>query len=210
MKAVIFDLGGVVLESPLHFITEFEKARGLPENFVARVVGGYASRPDGPWQKLERGELGLEEFCQAFDREIVAMGHRMSTAEMMNEMSERTFVRPVMLEAIRRLRASQRKVAALTNNWETNDEQNERLNGLRAEFDVFVESCKVGMRKPDPRIYEMTLAELTLEARDAVFLDDIGKNLKAAKTLGMATIKVVEPVAALRELGKLLSLELVD
>lgn len=210
MKAVIFDLGGVVLESPLHFITEYEKKKGLPENFVARVVGGYAARPDGPWQKLERGELHLNEFCVEFDREIEALGERMSTAEMMAEMAEKTFIRPIMLEAIRRIRQAGTQVAALTNNWKSDDAQYERMDELRSEFHVFVESCIVGMRKPDPRIYELTLSKLGIDGSDAVFLDDIGKNLKAAKALGLATIKVADPEQALRELSELLSLELVD
>ena len=191
-RAVLFDLGGVVLESPLHVIADFEKERGLPTGFIARVVGGYAARPEGPWQRLERGELPLGEFCQAFDAEIAALGHTVSTAEMMARMAEKAVVRPEMLAAIRALRAARLKVAALTNNWEPAEGRDERMDALRGEFHVFVESCKVGMRKPDPRIYEHTLDALEVSAHEAVFLDDIGSNLKAARALGMTTIKVTD------------------
>ena len=114
-----------------------------------------------------------------------------------------------MIEAIRRLRRSDLKVAALTNNWVTDAGYDERLRPLRDEFHVFVESCKVRMRKPDPRIYELACAELGVSASSAVFLDDIGSNLKAARALGMTTIKVNDAESALRELGDKVGLELV-
>jgi putative hydrolase of the HAD superfamily len=85
------------------------------------------------------------------------------------------------------------------------DEHDARLEPLRVEFHVFVESCRVGMRKPDPRIYELTCQELDVEPGCALFLDDMGQNLKAAKALGMRTIKVGDPAAALAELEQLLA-----
>ncbi len=80
---------------------------------------------------------------------------------------------------------------------------------LAAHFDVFVESAVVGLRKPDPRIYALVCEELGVPPPRVAFLDDIGRNLKPARALGMATIKVDDPVPALRELGTLLGLELV-
>ena len=68
----------------------------------------------------------------------------------------------------------------------------------------------VGLRKPDPRIYRLVCRELGVEPAEAVFLDDIGRNLKAARARGMATIKVEEPIAALRELETLLGIDLVE
>ena len=73
---------------------------------------------------------------------------------------------------------------------------------------MFVESRAVGMRKPDPRIYRLVCRELGVEPGRTAFLDDIGANLKSARALGMATIKVVDPDAALRELGELLGFDL--
>ena len=90
-------------------------------------------------------------------------------------------------------------MAALTNNWITEDQG---TGALRAFFDVFVESIAVGLRKPDPRIYQLVCRELDVEPAEAVFLDDIGSNLKAARALGMTTIKVDEPDAALAELER--------
>jgi epoxide hydrolase-like predicted phosphatase len=106
-----------------------------------------------------------------------------------------------MLEAIRRIRAAGLLVAAITNNWAGGGEGTGALGPL---FDVFLESSVVGMRKPDPRIYQLACARLRIEPSRAVFLDDIGSNLKPARALGMATVKVVEPEAALAELEGLL------
>lgn len=205
IQAVIFDLGGVVFDSPLEFIREYESRNGLPEHFIARIVGGYGGT-DGPWHRLERGELTLAEFCGRFDADIRAAGENASSAHLMNEMAARSRLRPSMLEAIRSVRAGGRKVAALTNNWMMGDarEHDARLEPLRAEFHVFVESCKVGLRKPDPRIYELTCEELRIPPSDAVFLDDMGQNLKVAKALGMTTIKVADPEEAIDELERLL------
>jgi putative hydrolase of the HAD superfamily len=208
VRAALFDLGGVVLESPLHFISQWEAVRGLPAGLVARLVGGYASQ-DGSWQMLERGELPLADFCARFDEELHEAGTTISTLDMMREMSRHTVIRDDMLAAIRRLRAAGFTVGALTNNWETGDEQDGRLDRLRAEFHVFVESCKVGMRKPEERIFEHACSELELEPADVVFLDDIGANLKVARRLGMTTIKVGDPADALRELGGVVGIELV-
>ena len=207
IRAVIFDLGGVVFDSPLRFIREYEKANELPENLVARVVGGYGGE-QGAWQRLERGELSLPEFCLRLDEDVRALGAAMSTADLMQKMAELHAVRPAMLAAIRKLRASGFKVAALTNNWVTHDGYDEQMRPLREEFHAFVESCKVGMRKPDPRIYGIACERLGVPASASVFLDDIGGNLKVARALGMATIKVGEPDAALRELSALVGVDL--
>jgi len=195
IRAVIFDLGGVVIGSPLHAIADYERELGLARNAVNRVV--VASGPTGAWSRLERGELGLEEFYPCFEQDCAGAGVTIDAREMMRRVAEIAVPRPAMLEAIRRLRAAALKVAALTNNWITEDGG---TSALRPLFDVFIESAVVGLRKPDPRIYQLACEELAVTPPEAVFLDDIGSNLKAARALGMTTIKVDEPDTALAEL----------
>ena len=113
-----------------------------------------------------------------------------------------------MVEAIRRCR-QRLKTAAITNNWAIEDDGDRPLDDLaRSLFDVVLESSKLGLRKPDPRIYELACEELDVEPAEAVFLDDIGANLKPARAMGMTTIKVTDPVEAIAELERVVGFPL--
>jgi putative hydrolase of the HAD superfamily len=208
IAAVVFDLGGVVMDSPLHAIARYERDHGLPAGAINRVV--VDSGEGGAWSRLERGELTLEAFLSPFEADCRACGVAVDGARMMAYIAEAGVPRPEMLEAIRRIRRHGLRVAALTNNWVREGQRESRRAGhrLREHFDVFVESAVVGVRKPDPRIYELVCRELDVAPPQAAFLDDIGRNLKTARALGMTTIKVDDPTAALRELGAILGLEL--
>ncbi|HLK11454.1 MAG TPA: HAD family phosphatase [Candidatus Binatia bacterium] len=202
-RAVLFDLGGVVLGSPLHAIAAYERERGIAPGAVNRVV--VESGPQGAWARLERGELRLEAFYPAFETDCAARAVRLSARALMERVAAAATPRPAMLAAIARLRAAGLGTGAITNNWITEDDT---TAALRARFDVFVESRAVGLRKPDPRIYRLACTQLGIAPEAAVFLDDIGANLKPARLLGMATIKVTDPDAALDELGALVGLAL--
>lgn len=205
IEGVVFDLGGVVMDSPLHAIARYERDHGLPPNAINRAV--VDSGEAGAWSRLERGELAMEEFYGRFEADCRACGVEVSGAAVMAYVAEASVPRPQMLEAIRRIRERGLRVGALTNNWKRSDT---RATTLREHFHVFIESSVVGLRKPDPRIYELACRELGVAPPRAAFLDDIGRNLKAARALGMTTIKVDDPDAALRELGAVLGFDLLD
>jgi len=206
IEAVVFDLGGVVMDSPLHAIARYERDHGLPAGAINRVV--VDTGETGAWSRLERGELTQEAFFSPFEDDCRACGVELSGARLMAYIAEASVPRPRMLEAIRRIRARGLRAAALTNNWVR--EGTREGHRLREHFDVFVESARVGLRKPDPRIYELVCRELGVAPSRAAFLDDIGRNLKTARTLGMSTIKVDDPDVALRELGALLGFDLLS
>lgn len=194
-RAVVFDLGGVVVDSPLQAINRYERDHGLAHNAINRAIVDAGER--GAWSRLERGELGMDDFFAPFEVDCRAAGLGVDGRRVMEYIASGTGPRPQMLLAIRRLRERELRVAALTNNWPS---ENQSDNPLREYFHVFVESSVVGLRKPDPRIYELCCRELEVAPDAAVFLDDIGRNLKAARALGMTTIKVEDPDRALREL----------
>jgi putative hydrolase of the HAD superfamily len=202
-RAVIFDLGGVVVGSPLHAIAAYERELGIPSGAINRVVVDTA--PAGAWSRLERGELMLEEFYPAFDADCGAAGHAISAREMMLRIAAFVAPRPAMLTAIRCIRARGLLAGAITNNWVAEDGG---TSVLRPHFDVFIESAVVGMRKPDPRIFNLACDELGVAPQESIFLDDIGINLKAARTLGMTTIKVDAEQPALGELQRVLGFPL--
>jgi putative hydrolase of the HAD superfamily len=205
IRAVIFDLGGVVLGSPLHAFVDYERDIGLAAGFLGRMV--LENGQGGAWPRLERGELEMTAFCTAFDAEAAAVGARISAALLMERIAAASQLRPAMVSAIRRIRGAGLRAGALTNNWDS-DDQKQKMNLLRAEFDVFIESVRVGLRKPDPRIYQLACERLEVTPAESVFLDDMGVNLKAARALGITTIKVDDPDVALAELEAVLGLAL--
>jgi putative hydrolase of the HAD superfamily len=108
-----------------------------------------------------------------------------------------------MLTAIDAIKQAGLMNAGLTNNFSPMD----ALDWL-GKFDFIIESSKVGVRKPDPRFYEIACEALGVLPNDCVFLDDLGVNLKPAKAMGMATVKVADPDVALAELSTLLEMDL--
>jgi putative hydrolase of the HAD superfamily len=212
IAGVVFDIGGVVQDSPLHAIARYEREHGVEPGAINRTVVEAGER--GAWARLERGELTVAVFCEPFEAECRSRGAAVDARRLMTVIAEAGVPRPRMLEAIRRIRARGLRVAALTNNWmgDTPSGAAAPARGARAlgeRFDVVVESAVVGLRKPDPRIYALVCEKLALAPARVAFLDDIGRNLKPARELGMATIKVDDPDAALRELGTLLGFDLI-
>ena len=207
-RAVLFDLGGVVLGSPLHAIRDYEQELGFDRNAINLVAANTA--PTGAWSRLERGEIEMEIFYAAFEADCAAAGLTMNARIMMQRMSESSAPRPAMLSAIARLREAGFRVGALTNNW-AHAEDAERDDGTRAlrdRFDAFIESSVEGLRKPDPKIYELACERLEVVPNEVIFLDDIGGNLKPAQAMGMATIKVDEPDVALAALSRIVGFSL--
>ena len=150
-KLVVFDLGGVVLQSPIPAITKFEAESGVP---AGSIFSAAKKKGDGgAFPRLERGELTLEEFIPEFRKEISEAGVvlKKDVADMFVAM-EAGFAppRPEMLLAIQSLKAEGIRTAALTNNWKRNNGATlpPSLASTMKLFDVVVESALVGLRKP--------------------------------------------------------------
>lgn len=196
IKAVLWDFGGVILSSPLEAMRRYEAEAGLPADFVASVI---ATDPHtNAWARLERNEVGIDEFCDLFEAETLAAGHKVDARIILGGLLGE--LRPQMVEAVKRCK-ERLKIGLLTNNFAWG-EGPEELREVVALFDVVVESSKVGVRKPEPRFYEMACELLAIEPSEAVFLDDLGVNLKPARAMGMTTIKVGDPDEALAELER--------
>ncbi len=116
-------------------------------------------------------------------------------------------VRPQMVAALDAVRAAGLATACLTNNV-TGEHDRPDIEDVMRRFDVVVESSKVGVRKPEPRFYEIACELLGVAPPECVFLDDLGINLKPAKAMGMTTIKVGDPATAIAELESVLGLGL--
>jgi putative hydrolase of the HAD superfamily len=207
--AVVFDLGGVITESPMHAFAAYESEAGLPEGLIRRL---NATDPDtNAWARYERNELDVAGFTAAFEAEAAAAGFEVSAARVLEGL--RGDLRPEMVAAVRRLKEAGLPIGLLSNNVAPMERTGE-LGELLALFDAIVESSTEGVRKPEPEIYGRALTRLSdavgrrIEAADCAYLDDLGINLKPARVLGFRTIKVVEPAAALAELSELVGFPL--
>jgi putative hydrolase of the HAD superfamily len=198
IRAVLFDFGGVILSSPFEAFAHYETATGLPPGFIRGL--NARNHHHNAWALLERNQVPFAEFCRMFEAEARDAGHELDAAAVIALLSGE--VRPEMLEAVRRCR-EHCKTGLLTNNFVAPD-GGVGLDDVLALFDVIIESSKVGVRKPDPRFYRMACDELGIEPAEAVFLDDLGINLKPAREMGMTTIKVTDPAVALAELESVL------
>lgn len=201
IRAVLWDFGGVILSSPFQAFNRYEEEKGLPRDHIRRV---NATDPDSnAWALLERNEITPAEFDAMFAEESGRLGHRIPGADVLGLLSGD--IRPEMVRALDTVIENGFLTACLTNNVVSREEpHDERSRQVRAVMDRFhhvVESSKVGCRKPEPRFYEIACQALGVSPRECVFLDDLGINLKPAAGMGMRTIKVVEPAAALAELA---------
>lgn len=195
IRAALFDFGGVILSSPFEAFERYEQAHDLPAGFIRRL---NATNPDAnAWARLERSEVDLDGFCRLFEAEAEQAGHRLDGRAVVGLLSGE--LRPAMVTAVRRC-AQRLKTALLTNNFAVRSGHVDReteMGEVLALFDDIVESSKVGVRKPEPAFYELACQRLGIEPAEAVFLDDLGVNLKPARALGMTTIKVTDPDAAI-------------
>lgn len=206
VKAVLWDFGGVVTSSPFEAFATYERNNGLPEGFIRRV---NSLNPNAnAWARFERSDIDRVEFCKLFEAEARSLGHDVS--------GEATLAcllgapRAIMVRALERV-AARYPMACLTNNVRRlprPPESQREIDRIMGLFDHVIESSRIGARKPEERFYQIALRTVGVAADEAVFLDDLGVNLKTARAMGMTTIKVVEPEAALRELGGLLDMNL--
>ncbi|GAA5953018.1 hypothetical protein JCM8115_002410 [Rhodotorula mucilaginosa] len=265
-KAVIFDIGGVVVGSPIEGVGVAERHYGLPKHWINAAI--TAMGDEGPFQRFERSEISQDEFYAEFGRRLsdvafcnqsyrkyckrvgiecpklpeqVNIDGKQLWAMMMEPATEPD---PLVVDAINSLRASKRyKVAALTNNFTpagavpsrqappasaakavdvaelrrslkegAGDEKGAGNDLMRSLFDDYIESCVEGLRKPDPKFFQLALDRLGVKAEETVFLDDIGHNLAAAAKMGIKTIRVNlgQSRQALEELERVLGMKLLS
>ena len=198
IEAVIWDFGGVITTSPFEAFNAFEASRGLPLDLIRSI---NATNPlENAWAKFERAEIGHAQFDTLFAEEARAKGHALRGADVLPLLAGAP--RPAMVEALRRIHAKM-KTGCITNNLpaaESGAMSGMYKKDIMALFHHVIESAKIGLRKPDPRIYKMMTDALAVDPARCVYLDDLGINLKPARDMGMKTVKVVDPVKALNEL----------
>lgn len=223
IRAVLFDFGGVVTTSPFEAFATYEADNGLPKDLIRTI--NSTNPDDNAWAKYERSDVDADGFGELFEAEARALGHEVDAKAVLACLSGD--VRPEMAEAVRRC-SERLTTACLTNNIaastpddaassdgghgtglvSSDPERQARLDAVKAHFTVIVESSKVGLRKPDPAFYRLACDMVGIEPTEAVFLDDLGINLKPARAMGMTTIKVLDARRAIAELSEVVGFEL--
>ena len=205
IKAILWDFGGVLTTSPFEAFNRFEAAHDLPKDFIRRV--NSTNPTTNAWAQFESNTITTEQFDQLFEQESESLGHPVLGMRVLELLSGE--LRPRMVSALRKCK-EHFKVGCITNNMKSGEGPSMARDEAKAAasqsvmtlFDVIVESSVEGVRKPDPRIYEIACGRMDIAPETCVFLDDLGINLKPAKALGMTTIKVIEEDQAIKDLTK--------
>lgn len=208
IEAVIFDFGGVLTSSPFEAFTRFETERGLPVDIIRRT--NAANHLENAWARFERAGVDIDTFDELFASESLALGAEVRGRDVLPLLQGD--LRPEMVEALKRIKA-QFKTGCITNNLPANaigslTGRSLYIAEVMVLFDHVIESAKIGLRKPDPRIYRLMVETLKVDPNNCVYLDDLGVNLKPARAMGMRTIKVGDPDVAIDELQAMVGIPL--
>ena len=200
IEAVIFDFGGVITSSPFEAFARYERERGLPADIIRRT--NAENHFENAWARFERAELDIDAFDALFATESRALGAEVRGRDVVTLLKGE--IRPEMVEALRRIK-TKFKTGCITNNLPANamgssDGRALYVAEVMVLFDHVIESAKIGLRKPDPKIYRLMTEALSVAPERCVYLDDLGVNLKPAREMGMTTIKVLNTAQAIAEL----------
>jgi putative hydrolase of the HAD superfamily len=210
IKAVIWDFGGVFTTSPFEAFARYETERGIPVGTIRKI--NSTNHDTNAWAQFERSLVGIEDFDRLFLAEAAVLGHTIPGKDVLPLLAGD--FRPEVIEALRRVKQAGLLTGCITNNMPHNAAGGTAAGRtlyareIMELFDVVIESAKIGIRKPDPRIYLMMCEKLGVAPAACVFLDDLGGNLKPARTLGMTTIKVETGHQAIAELEAATGLKL--
>lgn len=203
LKAILWDFGGVFTTSPFDAFARFERERGLPQDFIRTV--NSMNHDTNAWAQFESSKISPEQFDELFEQESRELGHPIKGSDVLLLLSGQVRLR--MVQALEKCKQHY-SVGCITNNMKPAKCDEATASWLPSEtakimqlFDTIVESSVEGVRKPDPRIYNIACERLGCLPDECVYLDDLGINLKPARAMGMITIKVVDPDVAIQELS---------
>jgi putative hydrolase of the HAD superfamily len=197
VRCVISDFGGVLTTPLMHSFAAFQDQTGIPPEALGSSMQRIAEA-DGahPLYELEKGHLTEEEFLTRLRSELVTdLGHEPEMHGFKEIYFEALNPNEPMIDLMRGLGASGLRMALLTNNVREWEPLWRAMLPVDEIFELVVDSAFVGMRKPDPEIYDLTLDRLRerngladLVAADCLFVDDIEVNVSAARALGMTAV----------------------
>ena len=211
IEAVIWDFGGVFTASPFEAFERYERENGIPVGVIRKI--NSTNHENNAWAMFERSDIDFAGFDEAYAAEALALGYQIPGRDVVALLAGQ--FRPEMIEALRRIK-TRFKTGCITNNMPADTggggaaaHRSIYAREIMELFDAVIESSKIGIRKPDPRIYQMMCNKLGVKPAACVYLDDLGGNLKPARAMGMTTIKVVSGPQAIAELEAATGMKLV-
>ena len=188
MQGLIVDWGGV-LTMPIHTaIASWLKATGVDHNHYGEVVRRWGEPLPGessPVHRLERGELALEDFEHLLSAALAFEGSTVEARGLVGKMfADLAIYEDSMTSLVTRARAAGIRTGLLSNSWGNEYDRSD----WHEMFDAVVISGEVGMRKPEPGIFELALKRIGLPAEECVFIDDMAHNIAAAERAGLVGI----------------------
>ncbi len=207
VNAVLFDFGGVITNDPFRVMAGAAVEHGFDlGEFGAIAVGrGDYGAGDHPWHRLERGEIELDGFNSAVDQLARDRGHSgFPPLPVDLILGAALILRSEMMDLIADLRGRGVATGIVTNNVKALGVWRD-LADWESVVDVVVDSCEVGMRKPEARIFRHVCSALGVDPTNAVFLDDMQVNVDGAIAVGMRGILVSDPAVAVAEVLRLVA-----
>ena len=203
-EALIVDFGGVLTMPMQDAMVRFADELGIDlQDLVRAALGAYSGGHDPLVVDFETGRISEEEFSLAFARRLEESSGRSIDPEGLVARIFRLEIEESMMDLVARAREAGFKTALCSNSWGTGLYPRDRLGPI---LDVIVISGEVGLRKPDPAIFELTTAKLAVDAEACVFVDDHPGHLAAALELGMTTVLHRTPAQTISEVESLLGL----
>jgi putative hydrolase of the HAD superfamily len=200
VKGLLTDFGGVLTTNVFESFKAFCAAEGLPADTVKRT---FRENPEAlaELRALERGELTVEEFEPRFAPHLGVT----ETEGLVERLFAGVGPDEPMIDAMRRAHDAGIRTAVISNSWGGTSYD---VADWRLLFDEIVISGEVGLHKPSPEIFELTLSKLDLAASECVFVDDLRENIEGAEAVGITGILHRGADSTLPELERLLDLEL--
>jgi putative hydrolase of the HAD superfamily len=204
-EALVIDFGGVMTTSLQNAMAAFAMSKGIDlQDLVRAALSAYMGAEDDLVTDFETGRLSEADFSVAFSARLEKYsGVHIEHDGLVAGLFESLELEEDMFDLVERSKSGGYKTALLSNSWGMGLYPIDRIREL---FDVVVISGEVGLRKPDPDIFKMTVDKLGLEAAACVFVDDHPGHLKAAQEAGMTTVLHKSPAQSIPEVEVLLDL----
>ena len=186
IKIILWDYGGVLTESPIKNFRKFENDNNYSLNTIVKINSD--NKYNNAWAQLEKDKISIEKFSKLFREEAKQFGvQNINTDKLFECLNVKLNIKMVeLLENVSKFYSC----VCLTNNFKKMSSSD--FENIKHNFSLIIESCKIGLRKPEKQIYKYVLEVLKVNAKEILFIDDLGINLKPARELGFHTYKFTD------------------